>query len=356
MILIEYSPDAALTGILRTTLQIMRALSKYTDLYLVVGLQHPDYNVPRTCKVKFVSKESIKSIFDDELVKEISNLPIKEISLKEIEKFSIFYPRWRPSRRYFSKEIGIIYDCSPITRSFDFLNPESGYFRKHLELSSKNNDLTFTISDFTKAEVQAQVAFPIKKLLRVYPGPSFDPRKLREATNSRKKAFNSYCLFVGSLDPRKGILELLSWWQVNGDESKFENLLLVGSIPKWASNNHHAKIERALSTTQNIKHLGRQSDSTVFELLTKASLCLYPSKYEGFGLPVCDALFAGVNVMTSNQSSTMEFEDAGAILVDPEKPWHWNTIIGAQTKKAIPVDKLLKTYDWTNYAKEILSL
>jgi glycosyltransferase involved in cell wall biosynthesis len=356
MILIEYSPDAALTGILRVTLQIIRAISNYTDLYLVVGLQHPDYKIPRTCKVKFVSKESIKSVFDEELVQEIANLPVNDISLKEIEKFSIFYPRWRPSKRYFSKEIGIIHDCSPITRSIDFQNPDSGYFRKHLELSSKNNDLTFTVSDFTKAEVQAQVTFPVGKLVRIYPGPSFDPRKLREATNSPKKARNAYCLYVGSLDPRKGILELLTWWQANGDESKYENLLLVGTIPKWASNNHQAKIERALSTTKNIKYLGRQPDSIVFELLTKASLCLYPSKYEGFGLPVCDALFAGVNVVTSNQTSTMEFKDAGAFLVDPEKPWQWNSIIGTQTKKAIPVDKLLKKYDWLNYAKEILSL
>ena len=93
MIVVEYSPDATLTGILRTTLQTIRALSNESDLYLLVGLKHPMYEINRKCFVKFIKQGSICDEFDEDLARSIETFPSFEISLKEISRNTIFYPR-----------------------------------------------------------------------------------------------------------------------------------------------------------------------------------------------------------------------------------------------------------------------
>ena len=351
MVVVEYSPDANLTGILRFTVQVIRAL-------VLMGLQFPSYKVPRLCQVKLIKKGSISSSFDDDFLDEIKKLPTLDIPRSEIENMTTFYPRWRPNRKYFAKEIGVVFDCSPVMRSYDFIDPNSRYFLQFLQTSSKLNDLTIAISDFTLQEVQSLVPFNSDKLKRIYPGPSFGPEDLRKSTyknlSARKK--DPYCLFVGSLDPRKGIVEMLTWWNANRSNRGYSKLIVVGSIPTWSPKEHQSSVEELLQRSQNVFHIGTVHDTKVFELLTKSSLLLYPSRYEGFGLPVCDALFAGVKVLTSNLTSTKEFNKAGAILIDPEKPWNWNDALDNSSISPLALGELSSTFSWANYANQIVKL
>jgi glycosyltransferase involved in cell wall biosynthesis len=357
MIVVEYSPDKTLTGILRTTLKVIRALSSYSDVYLLMGLNFPHYKISKTCTVKLIRRNSINSIFDDELLEEIEKIHDFEVPLSLIEEHTIFYPRWRPKKRYFRKEVGIIYDCSPLVRSGDFIDAGASFFKAHLKTSSRMNSLTITISDFTKREINSFVPFSQGTLIRVYPGPSFSPLKLRQDTSLiAPNRRDPYCLFVGSLDPRKGILELLSWWGANYKDSKFQKLILAGSIPTWAPEDFKAKLVDTLVNTPKIEHLGRLSDSEVYKLLIGAGLCFYPSKYEGFGLPACDALFAGIPLVTSERTSTAEFVEAGAVVINPEKPWTWSKLIENSTSKPFSIDSLMQKYNWDNFAIEITQL
>jgi len=358
MVVVEFSPDAKLTGILRFTVQVIRALAMTSDVYLLLGLQFPNYKVPRSCQVKLIKKGLTWSSFDEDFLDEIKSLPTFDIPRSEIERMTIFYPRWRPNRKYFAKEIGAILDCSPVMRSSDFVDPNSRYFLEFLKTSSKLNDLTIAISDFTLQEVQSLVPFSSDKLKRIYPGPSFGSEDLRKSTyknmSSRKK--DPYCLFVGSLDPRKGIVEMLTWWNANRSNLRYSNLIVVGSIPTWAPKEHKSNVEELLQRSHNVFQLGTVRDSKVFDLLTKSSLLLYPSRYEGFGLPVCDALFAGVKVLTSNLTSTKEFKKAGATLIDPEKPWNWNAALDNSSITPLALGELSSTFSWANYANQIVSL
>jgi glycosyltransferase involved in cell wall biosynthesis len=358
MIVVEFTPDAKLTGILRFTMQVIRALSLKSDVYLLMGLQFPNYDVPRRCQVKLIKKGATSSSFDEDILAEIASLPIIEVPRNEIENMTIFYPRWRPMRKYFAKEIGVVFDCSPVMRSNDFVDPNSRYFLQFLKTSRKFNDLTIAISDFTLQEVQSLVPFSSDKLKRIYPGPSFSPKELRRtaSTNSSARRKNRYCIFVGSLDPRKGIVEMLTWWNANRLTLGYSKLIVVGSIPTWAPIQHQASVKALLQQSHDVFHVGAVHDAKVFDLLTKSSLLLYPSRYEGFGLPVCDALFAGIKVLTSNQTSTKEFKKAGAILIDPEKPWEWNAALEDFSSTPLALEKLSSTFNWENYANEIVSL
>jgi len=358
MVVVEFSPDAKLTGILRFTVQVIRALAMTSDVYLLLGLQFPNYKVPRSCQVKLIKKGLTWSSFDEDFLDEIKSLPTFDIPRSEIERMTIFYPRWRPNRKYFAKEIGAIFDCSPVMRSSDFVDPNSRYFLKFLKTSSELNDLTIAISDFTLQEVQSLVPFSSDKLKRIYPGPSFSPEDLRKSTSKNMSARRKdrYCIFVGSLDPRKGIVEMLAWWNANRSNFGYSKLILVGAIPTWAPIEHKLMVAELFERSYGVFHTGAVRDAKVFDLLTKSSVLLYPSRYEGFGLPVCDALFAGIKVLTSNQTSTKEFKKFGAILIDPEKPWHWNSALDNSSITPLAVEELSSTFSWANYASEIVNL
>jgi glycosyltransferase involved in cell wall biosynthesis len=358
MVVLEYSPDKVLTGILRLTLQVIRALSKEADLYLLIGLPHPSYDVPRNCHIKFIKRNSIRSVFDEDLILEIRALPEQSLKRSELSNATIFYPRWRPSKRFFRREIGVIFDCSPVNRSYDFSDANQKFFLKHVNLSARLNDITITISDFSFTEVLELAEFKDSSLKRIYPGPSFEPSILNRLgrQNSLTPSLNPYCIFIGSLDPRKGLFEILAWWNACRVEMGFQKLILVGGIPSWTTHQHKASVQQALKRCVGVEYLGRVPDNAVLELLTGASLCLYPSKYEGFGLPVCDALFAGIDVLTSDLSATKEFKSQGAILVDPEKPWEWSSALVEDSNKKVSFEELSDRYNWSNYSKEILEL
>jgi glycosyltransferase involved in cell wall biosynthesis len=356
MIIIEYSPDREITGILRLTLRVIRALSIQTDIALLMGLEHPGYLVPDRCTIKIVKQNSLKSLFDDDLLLEIQCLPHKEVRRSEIEVRTIFFPRWRPNRKFFAREVGIIYDCSPLFRNFDFKSGLSDYFTEQAKLAQNLNDSTLTISDFTHDQTSSCFSFEPHRLKRIYPGPSFNIEYLLSRRKSRSKLSGTrpYCIFMGSLDPRKGIFELLSWWNANQRDRSETKLIIVGAIPTWSPDVHRIRIQSAIENSENVEFLGRQNDLTAIDLLMNSSLMLYPSKYEGFGLPVCDALFAGVDVLTSDRTSTKEFGEAGAIIVNPDEPWKWNETLNEPRNSRVGLDYLAENYSWKSYADEIL--
>jgi glycosyltransferase involved in cell wall biosynthesis len=74
---------------------------------------------------------------------------------------------------------------------------------------------------------------------------------------------------------------------------------------------------RSLKTNDTIDFLGHVSDSSLAELMQGARALLYPSLYEGFGLPVVEAMARGIPLLTSNIGATAEIAEGAAILVDP---------------------------------------
>jgi alpha-1,3-rhamnosyl/mannosyltransferase len=121
-----------------------------------------------------------------------------------------------------------------------------------------------------------------------------------------------YVLAVGTLEPRKNLERLLAAWNALGDEGRAGHVLaLVGPIG-WdatpileAAREHGARL------------LGRVSEEELRALYAGAAAFAYPSLYEGFGLPVLEAMAAGTPVLTSSISSLPEVAGDAAVLVDP---------------------------------------
>ena len=126
-----------------------------------------------------------------------------------------------------------------------------------------------------------------------------------------------YWIFVGTIEPRKNLPRLLAAYRRVADRfPECPDLLLVGRSG-WHAEPVFQAI-RELRLEERVRHAGYLGRSDVILLLRGAAACLYPSLYEGFGLPVLEAMAAGVPVLTSNVSAMPEVIGACGVLTDPE--------------------------------------
>ena len=124
----------------------------------------------------------------------------------------------------------------------------------------------------------------------------------------------SYLLFTGTLEPRKNITGLL---EAYGNARAREGLKLVITGKKgWLYEEIFATVER-LDLKERVVFTGFVDDDDLPSIYSMAKVFVYPSHYEGFGLPVLEAMACGVPVITSNMSSLVEVTGEAAILVDP---------------------------------------
>jgi glycosyltransferase involved in cell wall biosynthesis len=141
-----------------------------------------------------------------------------------------------------------------------------------------------------------------------------DPSKSNEAHEpnpSIKYQTEPYALFIGTLEPRKNLERLLQAWKQLPQEIRGEHRLIVVGVKGWMVDQLQAE------GNDSIEFVGHVSDQALQSFLSGASCFVYPSLYEGFGLPVIEAMAAGVPVLTSNVGATSEIAKDAALLVDP---------------------------------------
>jgi glycosyltransferase involved in cell wall biosynthesis len=121
-----------------------------------------------------------------------------------------------------------------------------------------------------------------------------------------------YVLYLGAIEPRKNVDTLLDAWSEFRFRGDFD--LVVAGASGWAA---EETTRRLASQPTGVRYLGYVPEDELPGLMAGASVFVYPSLYEGFGLPVAQAMAAGVPVITSNTSCLPEVAGEGALLVDP---------------------------------------
>jgi len=143
------------------------------------------------------------------------------------------------------------------------------------------------------------------------------PRKWRHPASPRDVGFTKSedlrFLFVGTLEPRKNLKRLLeAWGSMDAEQRRNAQLIIVGATG-WMIKD---ALERS-GAMDSVHLMGSLSDEDLAEQYTKADVFVYPSLYEGFGLPVVEAMAIGLPVLTSNVGATREIAEDAAHLVDP---------------------------------------
>ncbi|MEI6807386.1 MAG: glycosyltransferase family 1 protein [bacterium] len=197
------------------------------------------------------------------------------------------------------KEIATIYDLSVIRY------PER--FRKWHRFSESRRlkalhhaDRIICISRFTADEAMNVLGLPANRIEVIYPGTEFNLQTAslaKEHTNLQLP--ERFYLFVGSLEPGKN-LELLrsAWATANSRGIDLPPLVVVGT--RWQG------VGREGPAPSSWQYVGYQPDEVLCRLYQRALALVFPSKYEGFGLPVLEAMALGCPVICSKVASLPE--------------------------------------------------
>jgi len=194
--------------------------------------------------------------------------------------------------------------------------------RFFLPRSAEKADAIVTISNRTKMDVQEQLKPKTSLIQTVQLGVA--PRFLkRNGSNNGVDSLlklgvkKPYILSVGTYEPRKNLINAIRAFHLMAD--KFPHQLVLAGSKGWK--NHPLEKELNNSPFRNrISQLGYVSDETLPDLYRNADLFVYPSWYEGFGLPPLEAMAAGVPVVCSNTSSLPEVVADAGLLADPGRP------------------------------------
>ena len=195
-------------------------------------------------------------------------------------------------------------------------------FEREFGLSMARAAHLITDSEATRKEVIDFLAWAPEKITVVPLGVSsqFAPRSEAELAPCLAKyglRHGGYALCVSTLEPRKKIANLLQAYQCLPQRLREQTpLILIGSRG-WLSEELHQEIER-LASQGWLRYLGFVPEADLPALYAGARMFIYPSSYEGFGLPVLEAMASGVPVVTSNRSSLPEVTKGAALLVDPD--------------------------------------
>ncbi len=186
-------------------------------------------------------------------------------------------------------------------------------------------DKIITVSYNAKKEIMDILKVPEEKVSVVYNGVSkrFKPMKLsNEQKSIITEVYNlpeQFLLYIGTIEPRKNLVRLLeAFHQVKSELNIKELKLVLGGAKGWLYEDIFDRI-RDLKLEQDIIITGYLPDEQLPILYNMALAFVYPSLYEGFGIPPLEAMACGVPVIGSNVSSLPEIIGEAGILIDPNE-------------------------------------
>lgn len=191
------------------------------------------------------------------------------------------------------------------------------HFPKALSTASK----IITDSRFVRQELIEEFAMDPCKIVVVPLGVDriFQPltsEQTHSVRQSRNLTHGHYFMTVGTLEPRKNLKTALEAFLLLPGAIRQRYPLLLAGMPGW-NNQELSQMIQALEQTGEVRRLGYLPRTELSQLLAGATALIYPSVYEGFGLPPLEAMACGVPVISSNAASLPEVVGDSGALLDP---------------------------------------
>ncbi len=229
-----------------------------------------------------------------------------------------YIPRFSPVKR-----IVTIFDLSYLHFPNLFKKQDLWKLTNWSKFSIKQSDHIITISNFSKSDIVKQYKVPKDKVTVAYPGYNsavFKPLKDQVKINQIKNRYQidqDYVIFVGTVQPRKNLKRLIQSFQ------NINNLKLV-IVGKTSGEGREGwmfdeilKEPKNLGIEDRVVFTGFIPDEELGILLNGAKAFILPSLWEGFGIPVVDAMACGIPVIVSNVSSLPEVVGKAGLLINP---------------------------------------
>ncbi|GEM_PF-37542 len=188
------------------------------------------------------------------------------------------------------------------------------------------------------------------------------PRKARARVEARFGIREPYLLYVGTLEPRKNLRTLVDALVLLEKEGPLDRQIVLAGGEGWKSGDLPTAVERA-NLASRVVFTGAVTDEELANLYAGADLFVYPSLYEGFGLPVLEAMAMGVPVVSSRAPSLPEVVGEAGALFDPRNPADLASTLrlllddpGKRARMARAGRRRAKAFSWKRAAEETQDL
>lgn len=218
------------------------------------------------------------------------------------------------------KQYAVIHDVNFVYYPKDLKLTNRLYYNYFIQKSAVKATRIGTVSNFSKNDLMTEYNVEAKKIDVVYNGiNSFflpvdeeNKRQIRIKYSDDKNFF----LFIGTLSPRKNILRLLQAFELFKNKTGSDMKLLIAGKEMYRTNELH-DYHQSMLHKDDVHFLGRLLDTELQQLLSSAFCLSYVPYFEGFGIPIIEAMNNHIPVITSNITSMPEIAGDAALLVDP---------------------------------------
>lgn len=212
-----------------------------------------------------------------------------------------------------------VYDLSFFTHPETHTRASRTYLRLMAPWAARRARLVMTISAHSRRDVVRWLGVPAERVRVVYPGVEPRFRPLDAATVAAFRAAQGldgpWALFVGTLEPRKNVARLLEALALVRKRGLPARLLIAGA-PGWGPDRLRERCA-ALGLAEAVRFVGYLPGDELPLWYNAASVFVYPSLYEGFGLPPLEAMACGTPVISSSAASLPEVVGDAGLLVEP---------------------------------------
>lgn len=243
-----------------------------------------------------------------------------------------------------------------LVRYLNRVVPSSIYRASHILADSKT----------TKDDLVSIWSVPPQKITVLYSGVSqaFRPVTGKERIKKVRKKYSlgdwPFVISVGTLQPRKNYELLIRAFKPVAEKSPLR--LLIAGGKGWLFEQMLAEVE-AQGLGNRVIFLGFVDDSDLPALYSEATLFLFASLYEGFGLPLLEAMACGVPVITSNASSLPEVAGDAAVQLPPDNQTLWTSTMldlledaSLRTELVAAGFRQARQFTWSKSARQLLSI
>ncbi|MGD8244129.1 MAG: glycosyltransferase family 1 protein [Anaerolineae bacterium] len=270
-----------------------------------------------------------------------------------------------PPTRPACRTLLTVHDLSFMHHPDAFVLPLRRYLERIVPRSIERADLVLADSEHTRSDLIRLFAVPRDRVRVIYPGidtcfqPNPEPGESARLRERYAIDDRPYILSVGTLQPRKNYVRLIQAFVRSRASRESDTQLLIAGGRGWLYDDILAEAEKH----DTVRPLGFVEDRDLPALYRGAALLAFPSLYEGFGLPVLEAMGCGVPVVCSNTSSLPEVAGDAALLVDPLDV----EALGQALTRALEDHELRRAmverglsqaarYDWARSADQLLGV
>lgn len=222
-----------------------------------------------------------------------------------------------PARVVGAKNYYTVHDIIPLRLPYTTKDNKK-FFYDMLQRIIRSSNKLITVSECSRNDILTYLNISADKVINTYQdvhlSNSWTPERERFSANQLQAQFNleskNYFLFVGAIEPKKNVVRLLEGYL---GANVTQKLVVVGPLA-WQSEKEQVLLNQHPDKIIYLRYVSNESLST---LMRHARALIFPSLFEGFGLPVMEAMSVGLPVITSNVSSLPEIAGDAAYLVDP---------------------------------------